>query len=696
MAETNNKFLQILRNFQSTTRAQAIAKLEAAANSKTLYHAGTPVVAFYSTADSKTFAYRSAPNTYGDDVTKNYSAVFGIMGEQEGDIEIFDIQTSVEDLIGGASEFTTAASSVFPSKTWDCRSLGGIQVVLEDMEGILTTEIGDLKTRITNLTGQSGPTYVPAAAATEQNPNGAHYINNATSLQNAVERLDTALNTIAGQVTANTVTNTDNSIDIDTQGTNTVVSVNLDENDHVLALDATNGIYTNILIKKVVRTGEGSGAEGAAGTNEVIDTLGTNVKEAYRLYGTDNTQLGRQIDIYKDSSLKEVYLGASTDTIDASTGVITKNQVTDPQSMNFAYQLADGTYSLTKIDVSKFLTESEFGDGLDVSGAGVVSVKKDTTSGKVRTADTPSGVTPGDDGDTGLVDVLTVSSNGVKVDNIQAAIDYAVAHGGTSIINSTMNALSDGTVRVVNTNQGGVNHIAIKQGTDASGAKTYEFLENDIASKAALNAEVTRAQNAEDEIADLVGLGVTEGARTYTPVVTPETGETAATTVKEDIALLDAHVEALSDAIDGLNGSATASNVAAGTDTTPNADFTVLTKVNQVEGEIQEVGAAATDSKSVLLKKVAATGAATDVSYSNTNSQMVATNVQAAIDELKADTLEAKTVVVGEADAAHADPNTAENGVYVTQTADQTDGHAIYTVAIDVFDCGEYTVTVEP
>ena len=97
-------------------------------------------------------------------------------------------------------------------------------------------------------------------------------------------------------------------------------------------------------------------------------------------------------------------------------------------AQNFAYQLADGTYTLVKIDVSKFLTESEFGDGLQVSGAGVVSVKKDATSGKVRIADAPQS---GED--TGLVDVLTVSSNGVKVDNIQAAITYAVSQSTATL-----------------------------------------------------------------------------------------------------------------------------------------------------------------------------------------------------------------------------------------------------------------------
>ena len=148
---------------------------------------------------------------------------------------------------------------------------------------------------------------------------------------------------------------------------------------------------------------------------EVSALSDENVKDAYKVVSyqgeetaqTVYTQVGDIVKIFKDSSLQEVYLGASTDTINETTGVITKNTVTDPQSMNFAYQLANGTYSLTKIDVSKFLTESEFSDGLQVSGAGVVSVKPDTTSSDAE-------------------NFISVGANGVKISGIQDAIDTSI------------------------------------------------------------------------------------------------------------------------------------------------------------------------------------------------------------------------------------------------------------------------------
>lgn len=180
-----------------------------------------------------------------------------------------------------------------------------------------------------------------------------------------------------------------NGLTVDSNG----ISVNTD--NRTITID-NNQIKTNLTIHKL-------------DSEELEDLSDVNVMEAYKLiYATDSskTAIGDIVKIYKDSSLIDVYLGASTDTINETTGVITKHTVTDPQSMNFAYQLADHTYRLTKIDVSKFLTESEFSDGLEVSGAGVVSVKEG------------SGITVGGDGVAVQAvpeGVISVNTNGVDV-----------------------------------------------------------------------------------------------------------------------------------------------------------------------------------------------------------------------------------------------------------------------------------------
>ena len=177
-------------------------------------------------------------------------------------------------------------------------------------------------------------------------------------------------------------------------------------------------------------------------TDEEVSALGDeNVREAYKVVSytgeeteqTVYTQVGDTIKIYKDSSLVETYIGSSYDTVAETNGqpVITKYiwelKETDPelaehitqaqygeldaetqakyqeielQNFNLVYQLADGTYSLTHIDISKFLAESEFKDGLKVEN-GVVKIKIDTTS----------------------EDYITVSENGLKVSGVASATD---------------------------------------------------------------------------------------------------------------------------------------------------------------------------------------------------------------------------------------------------------------------------------
>jgi len=151
---------------------------------------------------------------------------------------------------------------------------------------------------------------------------------------------------------------------------------------------------------------------------EVTALSDANVKEAYKLiYATDTnrTAIGDVVKIYKDSSLYSVYLGTTGDTITGPTDP-TVIPGTGSEALCFIYQKNDGTYELVAVNVESFLQESEFEDGFDVnSTTHVVKVKIDANSEAVTTA---SGVTS---------PVLSVSTSGVKVDNIQDAIDYAVA-----------------------------------------------------------------------------------------------------------------------------------------------------------------------------------------------------------------------------------------------------------------------------
>lgn len=128
---------------------------------------------------------------------------------------------------------------------------------------------------------------------------------------------------------------------------------------------------------------------------KVTDNLTTNIREAYQLVETVegvSTNVGNQIPIYKDSSLKSVAL---SDSKPVENGDPLKGQF-----LVLTYILDTGDESIQYLDVSKFLVESEFKDGLQVDASGEVSIKIDEDS-----------------------QFLSVSEKGLKVSGIENTTD---------------------------------------------------------------------------------------------------------------------------------------------------------------------------------------------------------------------------------------------------------------------------------
>lgn len=99
----------------------------------------------------------------------------------------------------------------------------------------------------------------------------------------------------------------------------------------------------------------------------ITGDLATNVKEAFKLVDEDGVQAGATINIYKDSSLEKVEL--------------------DGQVLKFTYILNDGSRDTVNVDVSNFLAEAEFADGLIVTdhivSVDVASASKENTDALV-------------------------------------------------------------------------------------------------------------------------------------------------------------------------------------------------------------------------------------------------------------------------------------------------------------------------
>ena len=157
-----------------------------------------------------------------------------------------------------------------------------------------------------------------------------------------------------------------------------------------------------------------------------------------------------------ESELAEHITQAQYEELNAETQA--KYQEIELQYFNLVYQLADGTYSLTLIDISKFLAESEFKDGLKVEN-GVVKIKIDTASESY----------------------ITVSEDGLKLSGVD-----------TSITNTIENL--DATVRGNLNNDDTIatgKKVGVKVVETDGKLTNVTVVENDIASATDLTNEIT-------------------------------------------------------------------------------------------------------------------------------------------------------------------------------------------------------------
>lgn len=335
---------------------------------------------------------------------------------------------------------------------------------------------------------------------------------------------------------------------------------------------------------------------GAAKSYEIIkETTGleTNVKEQYKLQetvGSTTKTVGETIKIYKDSSLKSVEL--------------------DDQKLVFTYILDTGAEKVVKVDVSKFLTESEFKDGLAVNDSGEVSAKLgqglefDSESGENKPIKVKIDSTSSD-----AENFLSVGANGVKISGVQHAIDASIAaldvttdtavtgqyvaaiqeadgvvsvktraNVSDAVLNgyakgekpaSTAIAATDdvkgaiaklehqiddaktaATTKVVEGTDEG-NNMTIDTATSASdGSTTYTINLTDVASAQGLTGEITRAQSAETAIDSAVGLtkDASGEGRTYTNTG-KYIGKGDTNTVASDIKALDTQLKTVTDKV---------------------------------------------------------------------------------------------------------------------------------------------------
>ena len=385
---------------------------------------------------------------------------------------------------------------------------------------------------------------------------------NATGNIASSDTINTALSKLENKVGANKVSNTDHSILVtEPTGTATTdIKVNINSNEKVIKL-GDKGIYTNLNLVKIT------------------DGLTANVKEKYQLLASDKSQIGVDIEIPKDSALQDVYLGHVDDKLKNADGQgesvdTTITSGTGDAALVYVMLLSNGKYKLIAVNVESFLSESEFADGLQVNNH-KVSVKVDTSSEKVTTGEGVTG------------DVLTVSTDGVKVNNIQNAIDYAISKldanvtGGTTTGTNHVQVIVDevdGKLTAVTVNE--ANIADADKLADLSGKTVTEVASSNDSIAATLSAATNGTKHL-DIITDaskikmtgftnanaLSGItessSVTDAFKKVDEVIT-EKAETISDleTTKAEKTALDDEITARK-AVDGQNGNTYAANTSA-------------------------------------------------------------------------------------------------------------------------------------
>lgn len=319
-----------------------------------------------------------------------------------------------------------------------------------------------------------------------------------------------ALDSLADLSAAITIGNADDSINVTTGANGTDINVNIKSGEKVIAKDGGNGLYTDIKLSGITPSS-------------------TTIKDEYALIGTDGTQLGDSVKIYKDSSLVSMEL-VSGGTAEAP-----------EQYLRYIYVNNSGDTAQTDVDVSLLLAENEFKSGTTVTPAGIVRGVVDPTSESF----------------------LTVGADGFKLSGVQDAIDDAVT-GITSDTTVTADQYitgitqTNGVVSVTSTNISGAHLV----GYDNDGTVT-----GDVASTDSINDAISKLENQIDAAKTAATTRVVTGQSADTAAhleiaeSTGATGNTYTIDLKDVASATALTAEtAARKAVDGQNGDTYAAN----------------------------------------------------------------------------------------------------------------------------------------
>jgi len=329
----------------------------------------------------------------------------------------------------------------------------------------------------------------------------------------SADTINAALSKLENKANAITIANADKSINVTTGATGTDINVNIKTSDPILAKDGGNGVYSTLNLVKI-ETG-----------------LPTTVKERYELQGINGAKIGQDIDIPKDSHI--VSITYITDTAD-----------THYQNLEYKYLDADGNEQTAYVDMSSLVLEAEFKSGV-TSTDGIVHGVVDSTSEKDSNNDS----------------FLTVGADGFKVDGIKDEINAKIAAldvTDTAAAGQYVSAVNevDGKVSMTRANVSEAILNNYTKGTDATA----------VAATDSVNEAISKLENQVDKAKAAATTKVVEGTDAGNNMtIVPTTGDDSSVTYTVNLtdvaskAALDAEIAARK-AVDGQNGDTYAAN----------------------------------------------------------------------------------------------------------------------------------------
>lgn len=543
------------------------------------------------------------------------------------------------------------------------RALNGVQGQIHGMDKAADVVAGQVVTTISEADGKVSE----VKANVKDLQLGGYEKTDATGAIAGTDTINAALSKLENKANAITISNTDGSINVTPGADGTVINVNIKEGERVIKNDG-GGLYTNLNLVKI-STG-----------------LPTEVKERYELHDSDGVKIGESIDIAKDSHI-------------VSITYITDSGKTYYQNLEYKYIDVNGVEKTEYVDISSLVLEAEFKDGLEVVDH-QVKAKIDATSEKDSQNTPVSFLTVGPDGLklSGIKDEITRKIEALNYTDTPAAGQYVTevneADGKISVVRANVSeavlnnyvkgsdatavvaadsvnaaiskienqidkAKAAATTKVVEGADEG-NNMTIVSATSEDESVTYTVSLTDVASKAALDAEIAARK-----------------------AVDGQTGETYVANANSN------YIKA----VDSLNAADVQLDAILGKDESAgdgNTGNTVFDKTNTVAKNISDIkkDLAKFKSKLTLSGKAnayaevsvvtAETGTTIEVSA---KTQSIATSTKAA--EGLADAYDVKTFAIKDV----SQEPTASSGVKVTT---QSDGNRVLDFSGLKIDCGEF------